>query len=75
MTILGIGLIIFGLTLVSASAVFPWIIRRERSPKESFEEGLKRLDHHVGDEQRTPQDLDNRSEPAENAPEDRGQRD
>jgi hypothetical protein len=74
MTILGIGLIIFGLTLVSASAVFPWIVRRERSPQESFEEGLKRLDHHVGDEQRMPRDLDDKLEPAEHAPEDRGQR-
>jgi len=75
MTILGIGLVICGLTLVCASAVFPWIVGRERSSQEPFEESLKRLDHHVRDEQRTPRDLDDKSEPAEHVPEDRDHRD
>jgi hypothetical protein len=67
MTILGIGLIICGLILICASAVFPWIVGRERSSQER----LKRLDHHVRHAQRTPRDLDDKSEPAEHVPDNR----
>jgi hypothetical protein len=56
MTILGIGLTICGLTLVCVSAVFPWIVGRDRSSLESFEESLKRHDHYGV--RRAPRDLD-----------------
>ena len=47
MTILGIGLIICGLTLVCASAVFPWIVGPRNLPlKKVFEERLERLGHY-----------------------------
>jgi hypothetical protein len=70
MTILGIGLIICGLTLVCASAVFPWIVGRKTPSQESFEESLKRHDHYGV--RRAPRDLDaDKSEPTERAPDDR----
>ena len=72
MTALGIALIVCGLTLVCASVIFPWIVaERELSSQESFEDGLARLDHHVRDVQRAPQDLGDKSESAEHVPDDR----
>jgi len=74
MTILGIGLIICGLTLVCASAVFPWIVGPKPPSQESFEESLERLGHYG--ERRAPRDLDaDKSEPTEHVPEDRERRD
>jgi hypothetical protein len=62
MTILGIGLIICGLTLICASAVFPWIVGRKPPSQESFEESRKRHDHYGV--RRAPRDLDaDKSEP------------
>ena len=74
MTILGIGLIICGLTLVCASAVFPWIVGRDRSSLETFEQSLERHDHYGV--RRAPRDLDaDKSEPTEHVPEDRERHD
>jgi len=73
MTALGIALIVCGLTLVCASVIFPFIIGREPSSShESFEDSRKRMDHHLRDSQRTPRDLDDKSETAEPIPDDRG---
>jgi hypothetical protein len=70
MTALGIALFVCG--LVCASMIFLLIVSREPSSRqESFEESLERLNHHVRDAQRTPQDLDDKSEAAEHAPDDR----
>jgi hypothetical protein len=75
MTTLGIGLIICGLTLVCASAVFPWIVgRKPSSSQETFEQSPKRHDHYGV--RRAPQDLDvDKSEPTEQVPDDRQHRD
>jgi hypothetical protein len=52
--------------------IFLLIVGREPfSRQESFEESLERLNHHVQDAQRTPKDLDDRSEAAEHVPDDR----
>jgi hypothetical protein len=66
MTALGVALIVGGLTLVCASMIFLLFTRREQSSsRESFEESME---HHA---QRAPRDLDDKSAPAEHAPDDR----
>jgi hypothetical protein len=56
--------------------IFLLIVSREPpSRQESFEVSLERLNHRVRDAQRTPQDLDDKSEAAEHAPDDRARRD
>jgi hypothetical protein len=73
MTPLGIALIVCGLTLVCAGVIFRLIARREPSDsQESLEESLERFDRHI---QRTPRDLDDKSEPIEHVPDDRQHRD
>jgi len=68
MAILGIALIVGGLTLVCGSLIFGMSARRERSSsqEDSFEEGLFR----ISDEMRRAQGEDT-SAPAEHVPDDR----
>ena len=75
MTPLGIGLIVCGLTLICASVIFPWIVgRKPSSSQETFEQSLERHDHYGM--RRAPQDLDvDKSEPTEQVPDDRQDRD
>ena len=71
MTALSIALIVCGLTLVCGSVIFLLIVGREPfSSQESFEESLERLSHHLRDAQRRPRDLDEKSEPTEDVPDD-----
>jgi hypothetical protein len=72
MNILGIALIVCGLTIVCASMIFLLIVGRERSAShESFEESSERRDDHIRGARRTPQDLDDKPEPTEHVPDDR----
>ncbi len=74
MTPLGIGLIVCGLTLICASVIFPWIVGREPSSHETFEQSLERHDHYGV--RRAPRDLDaDKSEPTEHVPDERDRRD
>jgi len=76
MTTLGIALIVAGVAVVCATMMFLLIVGLEpSSAEESFEESLDRLDHHVSDAQRTPQDLDDKSEPTEHVPDERERND
>jgi len=76
MTTLGIALIVAGVAVVCATMMFLLIVGLEpSSAEESFEESLDRLDHHVRDAQRTPQDLDDKSEPTEHVPDERERND
>jgi hypothetical protein len=68
MNILGIALIVCGLITVCASVIFLWIVGREPSSQESFEEGLERFDPHI---RQTPRDSDDKSEAAERVPDER----
>jgi hypothetical protein len=77
MTALGIALIVCGLTLVCTCVIFPLFVgRRPSSSQETFEESLERLNNYVRDARRTPsRDLDEKSEPTEDVPDDRERRD
>lgn len=56
MTILGIALIVAGLTLVCGSMIFLLLTRREPS-QESFVEDLIRIEHHLDEALRERDEL------------------
>jgi uncharacterized membrane-anchored protein YhcB (DUF1043 family) len=71
MTALGIALIVAGLTLLCGSMIFRLFRRHEPSSSQSFEERLERTEHHLDEMRRERGELDDRSAPAEHAPNDR----
>jgi hypothetical protein len=78
MTILGIALIVCGLTIVCASLIFLLIVvlilRREpSSPQESFEQRPFRIHDEMWRERDEP--IEDRSPPAEHVPDDGQRRD
>jgi hypothetical protein len=71
MTALGIALIVVGLTLVYGSMIFRLFTKHGPSSSQSFEERLERTEHHLNEVRRERGELDDRSAPAEHAPNDR----